>query len=163
MSQSGTEVTGSFTHASGSGTIKGKVKGQTLTFTYTYQGGEGFSETGKGTFVISSDNKTFSGTYSSDLKDGVKGNGWRGHKLSGMPVSSIGAGGSFDSALHARAESTETVGGDCRPNCHPLLASDRSDDREPSVPGSDRRIRERDAERLGRPRCLSQLFKAKSH
>lgn len=81
MSQSGAEVTGSFTHASGGGSIKGTVKGRTLTFTYKYTGGEGFSETGKGTFVISSDNKTFSGSYSSDLTDGIKNNGWRGHKL----------------------------------------------------------------------------------
>lgn len=79
MSQSGTEVSGTFKHPGGSGTIKGTVKEWTLTFTYTYTHGS-FSETGKGTFVMKRDNKSFSGTYSSDLKDGVKNNGWRGHK-----------------------------------------------------------------------------------
>lgn len=81
MSQSANQVTGTFKHRSGSGTVKGTVKGLTLTFTYTYTS-ENFSETGKGTFTMKSDNKSFSGTYSSDLKDGIKNNGWRGHKTS---------------------------------------------------------------------------------
>jgi hypothetical protein len=79
MTQSDTEVNGNFKHASGSGTIKGTVKEWTLTFTYTYTSGD-FSETGTGTFVMKRDNKSFSGSYSSDLKDGIKNNGWRGHK-----------------------------------------------------------------------------------
>ena len=81
MSQSGNRVTGTWTHASGTGTIEGTVKGRTLTFKWTATGAGGGSDQGTGTFEINRDNNSFSGTYSSDAKDGVKGNGWRGHKL----------------------------------------------------------------------------------
>lgn len=83
MTQSGNEVSGNWTHRTGSGTLKGTVKGNVLTFTYTENwssGGQSGTDTGKGTFTLSSDGKRFFGTYTSDLPDGEKGNGWRGGK-----------------------------------------------------------------------------------
>ncbi|MEQ1932575.1 MAG: hypothetical protein ABL962_01660 [Fimbriimonadaceae bacterium] len=76
MSQSGNEVTGSWIHASGSGTLKGTVKGSTLTFTW-----EAGGDKGTGEFRMRTGKTEFTGSYSSDAKDGVKGNPWSGHKL----------------------------------------------------------------------------------
>lgn len=86
MSQKGNEVSGNWTHRSGSGTLKGTVKGNVLTFTYTENwasNGQSGTDTGKGSFTLSSDGKRFFGTYTSDLPDGEKGNGWRGGKAEG--------------------------------------------------------------------------------
>jgi len=81
MSQSGNHVTGTWTHASGTGTIDGFVTDRTLKFKWTATGANGGSDQGTGTWEINRENNSFSGTYSSDAKDGVKNNGWRGHKL----------------------------------------------------------------------------------
>ncbi len=76
MSQSGDKVTGSWTHASGSGTLEGTVKAKTLTFKWKAGG-----DAGTGTFRMRGDGKSFTGEYSSDKKDGIKGNPWSGHRL----------------------------------------------------------------------------------
>lgn len=76
MSQSGNQVTGSWTHASGTGSLKGTVKGGVLTFTW-----EAGGDKGTGQFTMRSGNNQFTGSYSSDAKDGVKNNPWSGHKL----------------------------------------------------------------------------------
>lgn len=81
MSQSGTNVTGTWTHREGTGTIKGTVKGMVLTFTWTATGAGGGSDKGTGSFTMRPGNTFFSGTYSSDHPQGVKGNGWRGTKM----------------------------------------------------------------------------------
>lgn len=83
LSQSGDHVTGTWTHASGTGTIDGTVRDRTLKFKWTATGADGGSDQGTGTWEINRENNSFSGTYSSDAKNGVKNNGWRGHKLKG--------------------------------------------------------------------------------
>lgn len=81
MDQAGAQVNGTWSHRTGEGTIKGTVRGNVLTFKYTEHwasNGQSGTDTGVGTFTLSNDGKSFSGSYTSDLPEGDKGNGWRG-------------------------------------------------------------------------------------
>ncbi|MBL8061105.1 MAG: hypothetical protein JNK63_10380 [Chthonomonas sp.] len=77
LSQSGAKVTGTWKHASGSGTISGTVKGFELTFIYRHTGNDGSSEEGTGRWVLRQDGTAFEGTYT---PKGGAPNRWGGPK-----------------------------------------------------------------------------------
>lgn len=73
LTQAGNQVTGSYTHRSGSGTLTGKVVGDTLYYTWSERG-----QTGTGQFRISRDGQQIRGSFT---EEGKPDNIWSGRRL----------------------------------------------------------------------------------